>query len=92
MDFIHHQLSTGRRFHCLNIVDDFTRQCMAIAVDTSLGGAAVVAVLERLALILLTQVIQNTEINGDYGESPVTGATFDASRIGIDPLKTLKAP
>ena len=25
MDFIHDQLSCGRRFRCLNIVDDFTR-------------------------------------------------------------------
>lgn len=33
MDFIHDQLSTARRFRCLNIVDDLTRQCLAIAVD-----------------------------------------------------------
>jgi putative transposase len=50
MDFIHDQLSCGRRFRCLNIVDDFTRQCLAIHVDTSIGGAAVVQVLQKLAL------------------------------------------
>lgn len=50
MDFIHDQLSSGRRFRCLTIVDDFTRQCLAIHVDTSIGGASVVNVLQELAL------------------------------------------
>ena len=48
MDFIHDQLSSGRRFRCLTIVDDFTRQCLAIHVDTSIGGAVVVNVLQEL--------------------------------------------
>jgi putative transposase len=30
-------------------VDDYSRECPAIDVDTSLGGARVVGVLERLA-------------------------------------------
>ena len=50
MDFIHDQPSSGRRFRCLTIVDDFTRQCLAIHVDTSIGGATVVNVLQELAL------------------------------------------
>ena len=50
MDFIHDQLSSGRRFRCLTIVDDFTRQCLAIHVDTSIGGATVVNVLQELPL------------------------------------------
>lgn len=50
MDFIHDQLATGRRFRCLTLVDDFTRQCLVIHVDTSIGGAGVVDILERLAL------------------------------------------
>jgi putative transposase len=39
MDFIHDQLATGRCFRCLTLVDDFTRQCLAINVYTSIGGA-----------------------------------------------------
>jgi putative transposase len=35
----------------LAIVDDFSRECPAIEVDTSLGGRRVVAVLEKLAEI-----------------------------------------
>jgi putative transposase len=31
LDFLHDQLSDGRRFHILAIVDDFTRECLALA-------------------------------------------------------------
>jgi putative transposase len=48
MDFTLDTLASGRRFRTLNIVDDFTRECLAIEVDTSLGGARVVRVLDRL--------------------------------------------
>lgn len=49
MDFVSDGLADGRRLRCLNIVDDFTKECLAIEVDTSLPGSRVVAVLERLA-------------------------------------------
>lgn len=48
MDFMADTLSDGRTFRTLNIVDDFTRECVAIEVDRSLPGARVVRVLERL--------------------------------------------
>jgi putative transposase len=49
IDFIHDQLSSGRRFRCLTLVDDCTRQCLALHVDTSIGGLRVVDLLEKLA-------------------------------------------
>jgi putative transposase len=49
MDFVSDGLVDGRRLRCLNIVDDFTKQCLTIEVDTSLPGRRVVSVLERLA-------------------------------------------
>jgi putative transposase len=49
MDFVTDSVVTGRRFRALAIVDDFSRECPAIEVDTSLGGARVVSVLDRLA-------------------------------------------
>jgi putative transposase len=48
MDFMRDTLADGRPFRTLNIVDDFTRECLAIEVDRSLPGARVVRVLERL--------------------------------------------
>lgn len=49
MDFIHDKLWDGRKFRTLSIVDTFTHECLALEVDTSLGGERVKRVLERLA-------------------------------------------
>jgi putative transposase len=49
MDFVSDSIVTGRRFRALTIVDDYSRECPAIEVDASLGGARVVSVLERLS-------------------------------------------
>lgn len=50
MDFVSDALSNGRRFRALNIVDDYSREGLAIEVGTSLPGLRVVRVLERLAM------------------------------------------
>ena len=49
MDFVADRLADGRRLRVLTIVDDGTRECPAMEVDTSLPGARVVRVLDRLA-------------------------------------------
>ena len=49
MDFVTDSIVTGRRFRALVIVDDYSRECPAIEVDTSLGGCRVVGVLNQLA-------------------------------------------
>ncbi|MDA1215801.1 MAG: IS3 family transposase [Chloroflexi bacterium] len=51
MDFVTDSTVTGRHFRALTIVDDYSRECPAIEVDTSLGGVRVVGVLDRLAEI-----------------------------------------
>lgn len=48
MDFMSDQLADGRRIRTLNIVDDHTRECLAIEVDSSLSGHRVCRVLDRL--------------------------------------------
>jgi putative transposase len=49
MDFVADGLIGGRRLRCLTIVDDCTRECLAIEVDSSITGLRVQGVLERLA-------------------------------------------
>jgi putative transposase len=49
MDFVTDSIVTGRHFRALAIVDDYSRECPAIEVDTSLCGHRVVNVLERLS-------------------------------------------
>ena len=49
MDFMGDTLSSGRTFRTLNIVDQYSRECLALEVDSSLPGQRVVRVLDRLA-------------------------------------------
>ena len=63
LDFVSDTLSDGRRFRILAIVDDFSRECLTLVVDTSLGGVRVVRELERLALERATpQVIVSDNV------------------------------
>jgi putative transposase len=49
MDFIRDTLADGRVFRGFTVVDDFTRECPVIEVDTHLSSARVIGVLERLS-------------------------------------------
>jgi len=49
IDFVSDCVSTGRVIRMLTVVDDCTRECPAIEVDTSLGGWRVRRVLDRIA-------------------------------------------
>ena len=42
-------LQNSRRLRTLNIVDDYTRDALAIEVDTSISGSRVARVLDRIA-------------------------------------------
>ena len=48
MDFVSDTLSNGRRFRCLTIMDEFSRECLAIHVAHSIPAAGVIEVMERL--------------------------------------------
>ena len=48
LDFVSDQLMDGRRFRCLTVVDDCTRECRGILVDFSIGGKRVSRFLDQL--------------------------------------------
>jgi putative transposase len=50
LDFLSDGLADGRRFRILAIVDDFTRECLALVADTSLSGLRVVRELDALII------------------------------------------
>ncbi len=41
--------ASGRRFRILRLVDDFTRECLGLVVDTSLTGLRVARKQDRIA-------------------------------------------
>jgi len=48
LDFLLDALASGRKLRVLSVIDVFTREALALEVDTSLPGSRVVRVLDRL--------------------------------------------
>ena len=48
MDFVSDNLFNGTRFRALTVVDNFSRECVAIHAGKSLKGEDMVGVMERL--------------------------------------------
>ena len=51
LDFVSDTLISGRRIRILAVVDDFTRECLALVVDTSLSGARVARELDAIIAV-----------------------------------------
>ena len=49
LDFVSDALACGWRFRVLNLIDDYSRECLTCIVDTSLSGQRVVRELTALA-------------------------------------------
>ncbi len=49
LDFVSDAMACGRRFRLLCVVDDFTRECLALVADTSLSGLRVARELDLIA-------------------------------------------
>lgn len=49
IDFMHDRLATGRTIRTMNIVDDYTRECLAIDVAFSFGSHDVIRCFEAIA-------------------------------------------
>jgi len=48
LDFVSDQLTDGRRFRILTVVDDCTREYLALVGETSLSGLRVACELDRI--------------------------------------------
>jgi putative transposase len=49
LDFVSDAMAYGRRFRILCVVDDYTRECLALVADTSLSGVRVARELDAIA-------------------------------------------
>ena len=48
LDFVSDAFTDGRRFRVLAVIDDYTRECLALIADTSLSGVRVVRELDTV--------------------------------------------
>ena len=51
IDFISDSFADGRRFRALTVVDDFSRECLAITVNTSIPTERVIETLDRIGIL-----------------------------------------
>ena len=48
LDFVSDQMTDGRRFRILTVIDNCTRECLALVADTSLSGRRVARELDAI--------------------------------------------
>ena len=74
LDFVSDALACGRRFRLLNVIDDYSRECLACIVDTSLSGRRVVrelaAIAERRGLPCMVVSDNGTELTSHAVDRP----------------------
>ena len=73
LDFVSDALAPGRRLKLLTVVDTYTRESLAIEVDTSISGERVARVLDR---VIAERGAQPQEIVMDNGPE-LTGRALD---------------
>jgi putative transposase len=73
MDFVSDTLSNGRRFRCLNIIDEYSRECLAIEVAHSLPSVRVIEAMERLRITRGLPAVIITDNGSEF-----TSHAFDA--------------
>jgi putative transposase len=82
LDFQFDTLANGRTIKLLNVIDEFTRECLAIEVDRSIDADHVVAVLDR---IVAERGAAPVWVRFDNGPEFVTHAVADWCRfVGTD--------
>jgi putative transposase len=72
LDFVHDSLMSGRRFRALTVIDEWSRESLAIELEVSLTGQRVTRVLDRLASSRGLPVV----IQSDHGPE-FTSRVFD---------------
>ena len=76
-DFVHHRTDDGRAFRMLNIIDEYTRECLAMRVRRKLDSTGVIDVLTDLFIIRggahVHTLGQRAGVRGSGGERLDTG-------------------
>ena len=78
LDFQHDATEDGRELKFLNVVDEFTREALAIEVDRSIDAEETVSVLERLA----TERGAPANIRADNGPELTAAVLREWCRLG----------
>jgi putative transposase len=80
VDFVSDQLASGRRFRILNIVDDYSRECVGQIVDTSISGLRLSVFLDELGQ---SRTLPTTLVCDNGTELTSKAMFFWAQRTGV---------
>jgi len=69
-DFVHDACANGQKLKCLTVVDEFTRECLAIDVAGAIRSTRVIEVLSRLITVHGAPRYMRSD-NGLHSESSI---------------------
>lgn len=85
VDFVHDHLSNGRRYRMLTVIDEYTREALAVIAKPKMGSADV---LEALYPLILKRGRPDV-IRSDNGREFTAEALQDwLKKIGVKPIQT----
>jgi len=88
-DFVHHRTDDGRAFRTLNILDEFSRECLAIRVNRKLNSTSVIDVLMDLFILRGGPSFIRSDNGPEFvAEAVQNGSKLSAQRL----LKSYQAP
>jgi putative transposase len=92
LDFVSDQLTDGRRFRILAVVDDCTRECLALIADTSISGRRVARELDdairrrgRRPETIVSDNVLSGESRADFGQADLVARGSAGRRSYCDP-------
>lgn len=92
MDFVSDRARYGANIRVLTVIDEVTRECLSLEVDSSLTGRRVSAVLNRIALFrgLPKEIL--TDNGAEFTSNVMNGWAYDhkVEHIFTDPGKPMQ--
>ena len=92
MDFVSDRIRTGRALRVLTVMDEVTRECLALEVDSSITSNKVAAVLNRIALFRGYPKETLTDNGSEFTSNVMNAWAYDhkVEHIFIDPGKPMQ--
>jgi len=92
MDFVSDRTRFGSNIRVLTVIDEVTRECLALETDSSITGRKVTAVLNRLAIFRGMPKEILTDNGSEFTSSVMNAWAYDhrVEHIFIDPGKPMQ--
>ena len=92
MDFVSDSLSNGRRIKCLTVADDFSHECVDIAVDFGISGQYVTRLLDQAAVFRGYPAVMRTDNGPEFTSRVFMGwvQTHGIRHILIEPGRPMQ--